>query len=449
MLHAAASATAGMRIKRFFCAPSRPPSGFALPRSLLIAGSLVGGNALALGLGAVSEQSLLGEPLRIVIPVLAEPGEEPADMCVRIVPSRVDAADGMPAVVAARVALEKTTGSNRLVVTTPGPVNDLAIRLTVHYGCERSVQREYVILFDPPLVAARGSDAAASPSPAGAALEAPISGMPASQAAPASSGPSPPATTAPRAAVRARGDEGLPPAARRSAVGDTGTRSPTVRAQAAPRGTPQLVVSRTVQATGRGGSFSELSKSAQVAAIREEEVVLQKRIDELSEQVQRMQQDRIAELTAQVERLQRDLRAVDAAQRAAEAARRDAPWARFLRWLDEFWPVLAAVFVLTALIAGILAWRRRRIMENALSSAVTSQLAGMPDTISEQAYGDDSLVIGTPTIPRRGPAVPRAAPSSAYIDTRASPSIVPEEDFELDITREAESDAKPPRTTNR
>jgi hypothetical protein len=381
--------------------------------------------------------------------VLAEPGEEPADMCVRIVPSRVDAADGMPAVVAARVTLEKAAGSNRLVVTTPGPVNDLAIRLTVHYGCERSVQREYVILFDPPLVAARGSDAAAAPSQAGAAIEAPISGMPASQAAPAASGPAPPPTTAPRSAVRTRGDEGLPPAARRSAVGDTGTRSPTVRAQAAPRGTSQLVVSRTVQAAGRGGSFSELSKSAQVAAIREEEVVLQKRIDELSEQVQRMQQDRIAELTAQVERLQRDLRAVDAAQRAAEAARRDAPWARFLRWLDEFWPVLAAVFVLTALIAGILAWRRRRTMENALSSAVTSQLAGTPDTISEQGYGDDSLVIGTPTIPRRGPAVPRAAPSSAYIDTRASPSIVPEEDFELDITREAESDAKPPRTTNK
>ena len=88
-------------------------------------------------------------------------------------------------------------------------------------------------------------------------------------------------------------------------------------------------------------------------------------------------------------------------------------------------------------------------MENALSSAVTSQLSGMPDTISEQGYGGDSLVIGTPTIPRRGPAVPRAAPSSAYIDTRASPSIVPEEDFELDITREAESEAKPPRTTNK
>ena len=345
MRYAAPSARAKMQIERFFSGPSRPARGFALPWSLLLAGTLAGGNALALGLNAVTEQSLLGDPLRVVIPVVTGPGEELADMCIRIVPSRMDTTDGLPDVVSARVALEKTAGSNRLVVTTPGPVNDLAIRLTVHYGCEHAIRREYVILFDPPLAVARGSDAAAMPFSAGAAIEAPVPGT--SQAAPARLGRR--HLQQLRVARRCvRGEEGLPPAtARRSAVGDAGTRSPTVRAQPAPRRPSQLVVSRTVQAAGRGGSFGELSKDAQIEAIREEEVVLQKRIDELSEQVQRMQQDRIAELTAQVERLQQDLLAVDAAQRAAEAARRDAPWPRFLRWLDEFWPILVAALVLT------------------------------------------------------------------------------------------------------
>ena len=177
--------------------------------------------------------------------------------------------------------------------------------------------------------------------------------------------------------------------------------------------------------------------------------MLQKRIDELAEQVQRMQQDRIAELTAQVERLQQDLRAMDAAQRAAEAARRDAPRARFSRWLDEFGPIIVAALVLIALVAGVLGWRRRRLMEDALSGAVKSQLAGMPDTLDEHAYGDDSLLVDTPTVPRRGPAVPRSAATSAHVDTRASHPNLPEEDFELDITREAVRNPKPPHTTKK
>ena len=363
MRHAAASATARMRIKRFFCGPSRPPSGFALPWSLLIAVTLAGGNALALGVSAVTgavaarrasahrrsrdgrTRRRTGRHVRPHRAVARRCGRW--DACRRCRTRSARKNHG----------IESARGDDARSGQRLGDTTDRALRMR---ACDSTRVRDPVrpALGRSPRI--RCSRVTIS---GGRCNRSAHPGMPASQAAPAATGPAPPSTTARRAAVRARGDEGLPPAARRSAVGDTGTRSPTARAQPAPRGTSQLVVSRTVQATGRGGSFGELSKSAQIEAIREEEVVLQKRIDELSEQVQRMQQDRIAELTAQVERLQRDLRAVDAAQRAAEAARRDAPWPKFLRWLDEFWPILVAVFVLTALIASILVWRRRRIME--------------------------------------------------------------------------------------
>ena len=267
MRYAAQSATIRIAFKRVFYGRSRPPKGFALPGGLMLAGALVGGNALGLDLDAVAEQSLLGDPLRIVIPVVTQPGEELA-------------------------------------------------------------------------------------------------------------------------------------------------RSPT----------------STARAEGP-------AKSAQVAAVREQEVVLQKRIDELSEQILRMQQDRIAKLSAEVERLQQQLRAGDAAQRAAEAARRDAPWAAFLRWLDQFREILAAGLVVI-LAAGVLVWRRRHM---------PPRLAGLAD-IGEEAYGDDSMLIGSPTVPR---TVPRAAAANFGVDTQASHVSAPEKDFELDIVQHPKIDHKPPPATNR
>ena len=95
--------------KRVTAAPSRPPRGFAVALAAFVIGGILScGSALALGLDAIVEQSLLGQPLRIVIPVVAQPGEEPADLCINIVPSSVEADNGMPSVVAARIALERT-----------------------------------------------------------------------------------------------------------------------------------------------------------------------------------------------------------------------------------------------------------------------------------------------------------------------------------------------------
>ena len=151
-----------------------------------------------------------------------------------------------------------------------------------------------------------------------------------------------------------------------------------------------------------------------------------------------MQQDRIAALSAQVERLQQHLRTLDAAQRAAEAARGDAPWTPFLRWLDDFWEILAAGLVVI-LAVGVLAWRRRH---------TTPRLAGLMD-IGEEAYGDDSMLLGTTTVPRHARSVPRAAAASSGVDAQASRASAPEKDFELDIVQHPASDSKPPPATKR
>ena len=76
-----------------------------------------------MALDAVVDQSLLGEPLRVVIPLMVRPDETMAGECVRIVPSRVRADDGVPELGDARIALEQTAGSRRLVITTQRTVN--------------------------------------------------------------------------------------------------------------------------------------------------------------------------------------------------------------------------------------------------------------------------------------------------------------------------------------
>ena len=78
--------------KHVITEPSRSPEGFLVAlAALMIGGILSCGSALALGLDAIVEQSLLGQPLRIVIPVVAQPAEELANLCINIVPSSVEA----------------------------------------------------------------------------------------------------------------------------------------------------------------------------------------------------------------------------------------------------------------------------------------------------------------------------------------------------------------------
>ena len=446
--------------------PSRPRKGFALRRTLILAGLLGGGNAFAVALDAVVEQSLLGEPLRVVIPVVVRPDEMMAGECVRIVPSRVNANDGVPELGAARIALEQIAGSSRVVITTQRPVNDPAMRITVQAGCQLAIRREYVILFDPPVVEAPQSSVAASTAPlataeieapigtaaveapvATAAIEAPVAA--ASDALPVVFEAATPATPPDHPVARTSEPERVAPApVRKNATADKRSRTPSLsgRGQSAPDKESRLEISPTLQTSEPGGSaptatFDSLSKSAQLAAVEEQEVVLRKRVEELSIQVERMQQERIAELTAKVERLQQDLRTAEAAQRAAEAVASQTPWPGLWRWITESWPILLALPLLAALGAAIFAWRVRRITRSALGPGEMPLMASDLDTISPAIDEENPLFVGPYMAPPRG-----TRPQAAATKNRGNemPSDAPESEatFDYDIAAARETAAR-------
>lgn len=114
----------------------------------LLIGTLIASSAAhALGLGDAVAQSALGSPLRVVIPITAARGLSLQPSCFRLIPATGDAS---VAIVTARVSLERAASAPRLVVTTPNPVNEPAIRFGIQATCDGSTRRGYVLLLDPP-----------------------------------------------------------------------------------------------------------------------------------------------------------------------------------------------------------------------------------------------------------------------------------------------------------
>jgi len=104
------------------------------------------GLASAVALGNIALQSSLGQPLRVVIPVALNSGEVLDTSCLKLVR---DAEPGTPQLLTGRVSVERNAASTRLVVTTPRPMDEPALRLSVLAGCGNTVRRDYVLLLDP------------------------------------------------------------------------------------------------------------------------------------------------------------------------------------------------------------------------------------------------------------------------------------------------------------
>ena len=347
--------------------------------TVLVAGCATATPGLALMLDAIAEQSLLGQPFRVVVPVVAQPGEELSGECIKVIPSRVDAGDSVPAIAWARIAMERVAASTRLVITTGLAVNDPAMRMTLEVGCDRAIRREYTMLFDPPLEDAPVADA-------GAAMSASANTAPASP---------PAAAAAPRAAAAAAATPVPAPAFARSAspaarTGHAADR--TVARSAEPRPASSTATARPRLAISRSeNGFAAMSKSEQLAALQEQEVVLRSRVAELSLLVERMQQERIAALSAQVERLQLEANTAAAAQRAAEEAARMSPMATLARWYDENWPIVL-VLLAASLVGGALLWWRRSAPSRTIPDDDSSPLTGDPQSGLVDTYVDDMLI---------------------------------------------------------
>jgi hypothetical protein len=163
-----------------------PAATIDLPRrgaAVALVFALTSGSVLALGLGGILQQSSLGQPLRLVVELIADPGEDLAADCFRLATSARES-DGIPQIGLARVALERSSTGARLVVAGSRPVNDPIVRVALQAGCELTVRRDYTLLMDPPAIdspipvavepAPRNEPAAtAAATPAAAAVAAP------------------------------------------------------------------------------------------------------------------------------------------------------------------------------------------------------------------------------------------------------------------------------------
>jgi hypothetical protein len=252
----------------------------------------------AINLGPVTQQSALGEPLRIVIPVVSSTDEDPFGECYRFAPEAPET-DGIPQISYGQVGLEQTSSGTRLVVTSPRPANDPVVRLTLQVGCDNPTRREYTLFMDPPRVEAAAVAAAESE----AARPTPV--------------PAPPPTAARRPRSAATGAAAKPRAPRGESVASEGTgsaarasRKPASRpsssaktgqqravASSAPQQRLRIASAPPASAIGVDAAHAQ-SQQELASALEAETVVLQRRIAELTAMIDRMQQDIAARLEA-------------------------------------------------------------------------------------------------------------------------------------------------------
>ncbi|MFN7668801.1 MAG: FimV family protein, partial [Burkholderiales bacterium] len=110
--------------------------------------------AQAAGLGALTVQSALGQPLRAEVEVTSVTPEELQTLSARLASQQAFKQAGIefnPALTTARFSLDKRNGRNIIRVTTTQPINEPFVDLLVelNWATGRLV-REYTFLLDPP-----------------------------------------------------------------------------------------------------------------------------------------------------------------------------------------------------------------------------------------------------------------------------------------------------------
>jgi hypothetical protein len=105
-------------------------------------------DAHAAGFGEVQVASQLGERLYARVPLVGEGAADVATECVRLIPDSV--LQDAPALANARIAIDRKSSPPAVVVTTPAPVGEPAVRFVLEMGCGNRLRREFVLLIDPP-----------------------------------------------------------------------------------------------------------------------------------------------------------------------------------------------------------------------------------------------------------------------------------------------------------
>ena len=107
-------------------------------------------SAFALSLGGEQLTSSLGQPLRLVIPLLGSTTDSLETRCFRMVaPSR---SDGLSVITQARIELQTTTNPPQLIIRSNRSIDEPVVRISIEAGCDAPIRRDYTILLDPPSV---------------------------------------------------------------------------------------------------------------------------------------------------------------------------------------------------------------------------------------------------------------------------------------------------------
>ncbi len=192
---------------------------------VLLLGLYFAAPAFAIGLGDLSVRSHLGQPLHATVEILSAPPTLAAD-CVSLRASD----SGLAAPAQARFRIERRGENALLHITTPKAVNDPIAQFVLISDCEGRLQREYVVLLDPPAVIAPAAIAPVT-------LAVPQAETVSTPAAVALA----PAATPPRPAALAKSAEPAAVAAPPDAAAKP--RRPAQRKVVAQTATPRLVIS--------------------------------------------------------------------------------------------------------------------------------------------------------------------------------------------------------------
>jgi hypothetical protein len=152
---------------------SEPARSLPPPRRVVLALALAFGvgamptPAQAMSFGMARLNSALGQPLDLRIPVQSADPNDLDGQCLRLLPAPDS---DIPTLSIGRVSLERDGLLNAIRVQSLDPIYEPALRVVLEAGCQRRMQREYVLLIDPPALRPPTPEALAAP-PAPAGLE--------------------------------------------------------------------------------------------------------------------------------------------------------------------------------------------------------------------------------------------------------------------------------------
>ena len=120
--------------------------------------ALLAAQAMALGIGKVNNQSLLGHPLRFAVELRLDEGESLSQDCIAI---EVHAGENRILPSALRWAIEPGSEPTErtLRIASTIVIDEPVVNLNVHFTCPTRLTRRFVALVDPPTVALNGTDA--------------------------------------------------------------------------------------------------------------------------------------------------------------------------------------------------------------------------------------------------------------------------------------------------